>query len=230
MLFVADWVDAIFVHFAVESSALESLVPLELDCLNGRAYVSLVAFTQRNLRPSIGGALAAWLATPLASHKFLNVRTYVRHGNTRGIFFLAEWIPNRLAALIGPRTYGLPYRLGQLRYIGFEREIRAGGRRLHFKASLIESHPTPLDDFLLERYTAFTHRNGIIRRFDVSHAPWPQQPVDLEVIDTTMLPLSGDWHRRATLVAAHHSAGVRDVEISAPRRVITDRPVPRCPA
>src|SRR4051812_9887848 len=118
MLFVADWLDAIFIHFAVDPSALASQVPpqLELDVRDGCAYVSVVAFTQRNLRPTVGGALAAWLATPLATHEFLNVRTYVRHGNTRGILFLAEWIPNRLAALIGPRTYGLPYRLGQLCY------------------------------------------------------------------------------------------------------------------
>jgi len=34
--------------------------------------------------------------------------------DTRGIFFIAEWIPNRLAVLIGPRMYGLPYRLGRL--------------------------------------------------------------------------------------------------------------------
>src|SRR5262245_45244876 len=130
MLFVADWIDALFVHFAVEPEALRPLVPLDLDCLDGRAYVSLVAFTQRNLRPTVGGALAAWLATPLASHEFLNVRTYVRHGDTRGIFFLAEWIPNRLAALIGPRTYGLPYRLGKLSYEAKTRTVDAEGKRL----------------------------------------------------------------------------------------------------
>src|SRR5580765_4040210 len=141
MVFVADWIDALFVHFAVEPGVLQPLVPLELDCLDGRAYVSLVAFTQRKLRPTVGGALAAWLATPLASHEFLNIRTYVRHGDTRGIFFLAEWIPNRLAALIGPRTYGLPYRLGRLRYDGCEREIDAAGLRLHFRATPISSQP-----------------------------------------------------------------------------------------
>jgi uncharacterized protein YqjF (DUF2071 family) len=219
MLFVADWLDAIFIHFAVEPSELTPLIPLELDCLDGRAYVSLVAFTQRNLRPTVGGALAAWLATPLATHEFLNVRTYVRHGNARGIYFIAEWIPNRLAALIGPWTYGLPYRVGELHYDGFDREVRASDRRLRFRARVIEPRPQPLDDFLLERYTAFTHRKGVVRHFDVAHAPWPQQRVDVDLIDTSLLPLSGDWHSSAQLVAAHHSPGVRDVAISAPRRV-----------
>jgi uncharacterized protein YqjF (DUF2071 family) len=229
MLFVADWEDAIFVHFAIEPAKLAPLIPLELDCLDGRAYVSLVAFTQRNLRPCVGGALAAWLATPLASHEFLNVRTYVRQGDTRGIFFMAEWIPNRLAALIGPRMYGLPYRLGRLRYDGMRREVLAAGRTLLFDCGCAAAtQASPLrDDFLLERYTAFTCRRGVIRRFDVDHAPWPQRRVPVSLIDTSLLPLSGDWYRHARLVAAHHSPGARDVSISAPRRIAAS-PVGGC--
>src|SRR5437773_11130570 len=103
-LFVADWVDAIFVHFAIDPRKLQPIVPLELDCLDGEADVSVVSFTQRNLRPRVGGTLAAWLATPLASHEFLNVRTYVGVGETRGIIFLAEWIADGLAERDGPRT------------------------------------------------------------------------------------------------------------------------------
>ena len=36
------------------------------------------------LRPVVGGTLAEWLSGPLGTHEFLNVRTYVRHGPTRG--------------------------------------------------------------------------------------------------------------------------------------------------
>src|SRR5688500_16778179 len=115
-LFTADWRDAVFIHFEVDPCALQRAVPFDLDTRDGRAYVSLVAFTQRNLRPAMGGAVAAWLVSPMAHHEFLNLRTYVRVGRERGIHFLAEWIPNRLAILVGPRTYGLPYRLGRLRY------------------------------------------------------------------------------------------------------------------
>src|SRR5206468_5090839 len=115
----------------------------ELDLRDGQAYVSLVAFTQRRLRPAFGGRVAAMLASPLADHAFLNVRTYVRHRGEAGIFFIAEWIPNRLAAWIGPRTYGLPYRLGQLYYAHdpaagrFAGVVRAVGvvRELRYRAA-----------------------------------------------------------------------------------------------
>src|SRR4051812_6499459 len=115
-LLLADWADVLFVHFAVDPEALQPHVPFELDLFRGRAYVSVVAFTQRRLRPRVGGRLAAIISRPLAEHEFLNVRTYVRHGGERGIYFLSEWIPNRIACAVGPVMYGLPYRLARTTY------------------------------------------------------------------------------------------------------------------
>ena len=88
----------------------------DLDLFEGRAFVSLVAFDMCNMRLVRGGRFGRLMAGPLATHAFLNVRTYVRHANEPGIYFLAEWLPNRLACLLGPPTYGLPYRLGRLTY------------------------------------------------------------------------------------------------------------------
>ena len=50
-VFIADWVDATFVHYAVPPERLQPFVPFELDTFGGAAYLSLVAFTQRRLRP-----------------------------------------------------------------------------------------------------------------------------------------------------------------------------------
>ena len=202
-MFTADWLDVIFVHYRIAPAHLAPLLPLPLDLYGGDAYVSLVAFTQSRLRPTHGGRLGESLVSPLAHHEFLNVRTYVRHGDARGIFFMTEWIPNRLAAFVGPRTYGLPYRLGRLAYGGVRREIEAAGRRLSISRGTgaspmqpaapatarrermgeasMPGDPHELDEFLLERYTAFTHRNGVIRRFDVAHAPWRQRRIDVEI-------------------------------------------------
>src|SRR5687767_16010729 len=99
-MFTADWLDVIFVHYRIRPERLTPLVPLPLDLHEGQAYVSLVAFTQSRLRPTVGGRIGELLVAPLAHHEFLNVRTYVRQGDTRGIFFMTEWIPNRLAAFV----------------------------------------------------------------------------------------------------------------------------------
>src|SRR4051812_8696302 len=111
-MFYARWDRAVFIHYAADPPTLQRDVPFELDLRNGRAYVSLVAFTLWRMRPRIGGRIGEWLLTPIASHQFLNVRTYVRHDGEPGIFFLAEWLNNRAAVLLGPRGFGLPYRFG----------------------------------------------------------------------------------------------------------------------
>lgn len=228
---LADWDDVTFVHFAVDPASLRPLVPFELDLFDGAAYISLVAFTQRNLRPRVGGRLTAMLSAPLASHEFLNVRTYVRHEREQGIYFLCEWIPNRLATWLGPPLYGLPYRLGRLSYQYDRRSGTCRHRIADGRASLVfdavfdpSAPPTPaaadtLEAFLLERYVAFTCCRGSNRRFRVSHLPWLLHRADIQMRDTTLLTKTAmDW-AHAPPVAGHYSAGVKEVGLGPPVRI-----------
>src|SRR5689334_13354547 len=111
-LFLADWVDVLMVHLEVDPDALQRATPFPLDLFDGRAFVSLVFFTLRRMRPRRGGRIGEWLLRPLATHEFLNVRTYVECDGEPGIYFLAEWLPNAFSVRIGPPVFGLPYRLG----------------------------------------------------------------------------------------------------------------------
>jgi len=144
LLFVADWDRVLMIHFEVDPDALQRDVPFELDLRDGRAFVSLVAFTMRGMRLRVGGWLAAWLLRPIATHEFLNVRAYVRHGDETGIYFMAEWLSNRLAVQLGPPAFGLPYRFGKISYVhgwcGGDLRGRvtdvATGAALQYRASL----------------------------------------------------------------------------------------------
>lgn len=229
-LFKADWVRPVFIHFRVSPERLGPLVPFELDRYDDDAYVSLVAFTQARLRPTYGGRVAEWLSAPLSEHPFLNLRTYVRVGAERGIFFIAEWIPNRLAELIGPAMYGLPYRLGNLRYEGdlksgwVRGQVRSRGTGLKYRGTfspLVDfapARPATLDHFLLERYIAYTSRNGVHRRFDVNHAPWPMTRLNIELLDDSLLKTHAPWLNGASPCLSHVSPGTKDVSISPPSR------------
>ena len=227
---IADWTDAVFIHFAISPAELQPHVPFELDTRDGVAYVSLVAFTQRRLRPSFGGRMAEVLSTPVAQHEFLNIRTYVRVGQERGIFFLAEWIPNRLAALVGPPLYGLPYRVGRLRYAHdltagrITGHVAAADGQVAFEGSLDgttfdTAGEETLGEFLVERYTAWTYRHGVARRFRIRHAPWPVARARVAVTRRDLLDdLCGGLVGDLDVSAAHVSPGVFDVEISLPQR------------
>jgi uncharacterized protein YqjF (DUF2071 family) len=236
-VFCADWVNAVFIHYRIDPAVLQPHVPFELDLYKGYAYVTLVAFMQQNLRPAVGGLLSTVLSRPVASHAFLNMRTYVRHHGESGIYFIAEWIPNRLSALLGPPLYGLPFRLGRLSYAhdagcgrvtGFVRAHGvprdAGALRFEARAaSATLDRGGGLDEFLLERYAAYTStgagKSRLLRRFRIAHAPWPQARAEVRFAEATLPRLAGPWWSHAEFAGANYSPGVFDVEIGAPERI-----------
>jgi uncharacterized protein YqjF (DUF2071 family) len=233
-LLIADWDSVLMMHYEVDAQRLQEVVPFELDRWEEtRAFVSLVAFTMRGMRPRFGGRPGAWLLKPLASHPFLNVRTYVQHGGERGIHFLAEWLSNRLSVLFGPLVFGLPYRLGRLRY---EQQPHSGpfhgmvedartGNTLRYSASIGSpsgfepSAAGSLDEWLIERYTAFNAACGRRRFFRVWHEPWPQIDAVVRVEDSSLITAAWPFFRSAQFVGANYSPGLRDVWMGRPHRL-----------
>ena len=233
-LFLAGWKRALFLHYEVDAKSLQAAVPFELDLWEDRhALVSLVAFTIEGMRPFVGGRWTKWFLAPIATHGFLNVRTYVRNGEERGIFFLREWLSNRLAVHLGSSTFGLPYRYGRTRYDHrhgdglLEGSVQGSGRELRYRAALSDpewqfAREGSRDEFLLERYTAFTCLgSGRARRyFHVWHRPWRQAPVEVHVETDSLLRGIGPWAHDARFVGAVYSPGVEDVWMGWPRRVV----------
>jgi hypothetical protein len=232
-LFLADWRRALFLHYEVDAAQLERAVPFELDLWQGRAYLSLVAFTMCGMRPRRGGRLAAWLCRPIATHSFLNARTYVRNGAERGIYFITEWLPNRLSVALGPPVYGLPYRPARLDYRhthesgGLAGRVAAAGHgqfvyagRLADGLSPGPCAPDSRDEFLLERYTAYTGHGARRRTFRVWHPPWPQTRAEMDVTDHTLLTQAWPWFATARYVGANYSPGLPDVWMGRSRKVI----------
>jgi uncharacterized protein YqjF (DUF2071 family) len=74
-----------------------------------------------------------------------------------------------------------------------------------------------LDEWLMERYTAFTYRKGVARQFHVSHAPWQQTPVNVEVEQANLLTQVWPWFAESRLIGANASPGFRDVRMGRPR-------------
>ncbi len=219
-LWKAAWDRVVMIHYEVDPEALRPQVPFPLDLHEGRAYVSLAAFTLRDLRFAAGGP-------PLATHGFLNVRTYLPG---RAIYFLAEWLSNPLCVLLGPRLYGLPYRLGRLDYDHRLEEGRLRGRvegregrldyeaRIDPRARFEPALPGSLDEFVLERYGASTFRRGARRLFRVWHEPWRQARIEPEIRDDSLAAATGPWFARARLAAAHYSPGFDEVWMGRPER------------
>ena len=58
-LFYANWDNVLFIHYETEPDELQRGIPYSLDLYHDRAFVSLVAFTMRGMRPRLGGTLGA---------------------------------------------------------------------------------------------------------------------------------------------------------------------------
>jgi uncharacterized protein YqjF (DUF2071 family) len=229
---MGDWDRVLMIHLEADPERARRDIPFPLDLHEGRAFVTLVAFTLRGLRPRFGGALASLLFRPIATHEFLNVRTYVNVDGEPGIHFLAEWLSNRLAVALGPSTFALPYRHGRIHYdhdpargcLRGRVEDTRGRCELRYAATLAPDTAYgpcaagTLDEWLMERYTAFNCVRNRRRFFRVWHRPWPQCPVEAVLRDCSLLVTHWPWMRDARVIGANYSPGVNRVWMGRPHR------------
>jgi uncharacterized protein YqjF (DUF2071 family) len=241
-LFIADWMRTLMIHYEVEPAALQQVVPFQLDLRDGRAFVSAVAFTLNAMRPRIASRVTGWLLKPISTHHFLNVRTYVRVNGETGIYFLAEWLSNRLSVILGPLAFGLPYRFGRIEY-NHEPKLTSSnasalpcpltGRVADGKSEIAFAYHASLPvepqfcecergsitEWLMERYAAFTKLGNIRRFFRVWHQPWLQTPAEVSVIEQSLLNRNWPLFRNAQIIGANFSPGLTDVWMGWPHRV-----------
>jgi uncharacterized protein len=230
----ADWTQFVLVHYSLPSGDLAPHTPLELDCRDGRAFVSLVFFRFSGMRPArlLPASLGRALFRPASNNWFLNVRTYVRGAAGPGIQFLVEWIDNPISLRLGPWLYGLPYRRGRFDFpaqgisdrsclrvtdVGTGEALQVTIRR-DPNAGLPIASGT-LDGFLLEKYTAYTHRRGATRFFHIAHPQWAVARPTLLAIEDTLIRNSCPWFRNAAMLSIHESEGFRGVAMGPPRRL-----------
>ena len=232
-LLFADWDRTLMIHYEIDPEILRPFVPFPLDVREGKAYVTLVAFTMRGLRPRWGGRLARWLTWPIATHGLLNVRTYVCVGDETGIYFLTEYMNHPLALKLGPLAFGLPYKFARLDWRHDWEHGTLAGRAtdLRHRAAFVYDatfEPAPrfapaaagtLTEWLMERYTAFTVRRGVRLLFRVWHPPWGNAPVKVNVRDDTLLRKHLPWFARARYIGANFAPGVTDVWMGRPHPV-----------
>jgi uncharacterized protein len=93
------WRDLLFMHWRVPAEQLQSVIPapLQLETFDGSAWIGLVPFAMRDVRPWWSPAVAG-----ISNFLETNVRTYVVHPETGpGVWFFSLDATSRLA--VAPR-------------------------------------------------------------------------------------------------------------------------------
>src|SRR5262245_54548570 len=231
-LFLCEWPRVLFMHYAVDAKVLQPQVPFALELFDGRAIVSLVAFTMQRFRPRWGGRLTERLFRPARTNSFFNVRTYVRHCGEPGAYFITQWLSHPFCLFARLPNLRLPWHRARMAYEhAHERgTLRGGiigskGNRLTYSATLAEgasfdfSEPGSLGEFAMERYTAFALPGGKPVVFRIWHEPWPQCAIEVTVQDDGLLAQSGNWLQHAHFAGAYYSVGCSEVWMGKVRRI-----------
>ena len=196
------WHDLLFAHWPVDAEALRSRLPgeLELDLHAGRAWLGIVPFRMSAVRLRGMPPLPHFSAFPE-----VNVRTYVRAGAHRGVWFFSLDAANRLAVRAARRCVHLPYfdariecreRAGAIEYRA--KRFGSGPRPAEFAATYrpfgpaLAQEPGSFAEFATARYCLFTTGSkGELLRLDIHHPAWQLQACAADIERASLASAAG---------------------------------------
>ncbi|MCB0663944.1 MAG: DUF2071 domain-containing protein [Saprospiraceae bacterium] len=175
-----EWVNPVFLHWFVDADALQLLLPsdLQVDTMDGKAWISLVAFSMENIRPR--GIMSF---PPVSNFLELNVRTYVKFEGKPGVYFLSIEGGKWLSCFLANKLSELPYRPSTMRMDRhtFSSQNDEFQDQLSFEYALgpVVKSKTKLDVWLTERYALFQDTPTHVNAFELHHAPWQLHEVSI---------------------------------------------------
>ena len=221
------WRHLTFLHWTLPPEVVAPLLPpgLTLDTWEGKAYVGLVPFTMRGVRPR--GLPAVGF---LSDFHETNVRTYVHfEGRNPGVWFFSLEAANLIAVLLARASFKLPYFFASMTLTP-EGEGFAYHSERHWpkptpatctvrctpQGPASASTPGTLQHFLVERYFLYSRSGGALYRGQVHHAPYQVRAATARDVDESLLAAAG-LPRPAEPPSVLFSEGV-DVDVFSLRR------------
>ena len=161
---VQHWTDIVFCHWRYDPADVQALLPrgVEVDTFDGSAWVGLIPFHMDGL------GVPGWAPLPyVGSFPEVNVRTYVRAGDRRGVWFMFLDIDRWLPALVARAGYRIPYCVGDVRHVRIGDAVmstvdRSWPRADRATASMSVTVGDPVADDDLSRF--LTARGGLVAR------------------------------------------------------------------
>lgn len=198
------WEDLLFLHWAVPVQSVREHLPpgLEVDTYNGTAWVGVVPFFMRGVRPRLLPSVPG-----LSNFLELNVRTYVYDTEgIPGVWFFSLDANNRVACSLGRKLFNLNYRDATMaarrgEWVDFKaRRTGASGSaifRYRPAGKARTAQPGSLEYFLTERYALYAS-SGATRRLwrgRVHHPPYQIFDADTEHVSA----LPAEWNSQHRL-------------------------------
>ena len=198
---VQRWTDVVFLHWRYDPAEVQRLLPpgVSVDVHDGSAWVALVPFQMEGL------GLPGLAPLPLVgAFPEVNVRTYVRAGDRRGVWFFSLDVDRWLPAAVARAAYHLPYCFGRADHMRRDKLVvsrvqrRGPDRSRGATAEIVVRTGAPLDrpDDLVQFLTArwglvSATRRGHLRYAPIHHPAWPLHTATVEHLDQHLIEASG---------------------------------------
>lgn len=191
------WLDLLFMHWSAPPEVVRPLLPagLELDVYDGKAWIGLVPFAMKDIRPS-------WVPKALGLD-FLetNVRTYVHYNGEPGVYFFSLEAASNFAVKVARWQWSLAYHHADMRMerdgdrVRYETTRRSNQARLSVEYTIGEAlGPSPVgtfEHFLLERYYLFVEHEGRLFQGQVHHVPYPAHRAEVHRLEDGLVAAAG---------------------------------------
>lgn len=198
-----QWRDLLFLHWEYPVAAIQATLPegLFVDTFDGKAYLGIVPFFMRNIRPRFLPAVPG-----ISNFMELNLRTYVHDRvGVPGVWFYSLDANQWLAVKVARRFFHLPYKHAlmkssripesRIRYESRRTGDQLNGPRCVFDyapgGDLPKPAPDSLEFFLVERYHLYSRAPDGLRRGSVFHQPYPLCRAEVTAWDEQLLALDG---------------------------------------
>jgi hypothetical protein len=189
------WDNTYFVSVPVRPDHVAELLPrgLSVDCFEGDAYLSVVGFEMKGIRPR---GVPRWLGRSFVE---INLRTYVLDSEgRRGIYFFSLDADDVLSVAFARRLTYLPYRTTETSLSRSGKDVHSknvvgGEQTFSLDARVCERIQTPRakDRFLCERYRFYTEHGDALYMGVVEHDPWQLRRVEAEVGESRIFDVGG---------------------------------------
>ena len=164
-----EWHNLLFLHWSIPVNSLRQYIPeqLEIDTYDGSAWIGIIPFQMRKLRPSF-----AFPIPPISNFTEINLRTYVKDKYERkGVWFFSLDTQGPLGNWIARTFFHLNYRLAETEFITTQASHNTCNFKFpnselpkqtlswqHSETTFMPSHdPNSLEFFLTERYRLFSY-------------------------------------------------------------------------
>lgn len=196
---VQKWRHLLFAHWTVEPKRLAKTLPpgLHLDTFDGQAWLGMVPFFMRGIRPVYLPPVPG-----LSNFLELNVRTYVYDDQGRpGVWFYSLDANQAVAVTVARTFFKLPYFRAKMSatvegdavdYTCRRRsEAEIARCRWRLTGEPFQAEPGSLEFFLCERYLLFAWDGKRLSSGRVRHKPYPLRQATVEHLDTAPIAWNG---------------------------------------